>query len=98
MRNSSFLPPPKVVHEIDRICLCFLVFPPLWFLSFFILLSPLTAPAEWESTTTAAEREALLDAIRKAEAKWARRSIAAAAILSILIVILVVIVVSVSHS
>lgn len=74
------------------------IFPPLWFLSVFILFSPRSAPADWETTKTLAERDALLDTMRKAESKWARRSIAAAALLSVMITAIVTIAVSLSRT
>ncbi|ETW76147.1 hypothetical protein HETIRDRAFT_106724 [Heterobasidion irregulare TC 32-1] len=73
------------------------IFPPLWFLSIFILIMPLTAPPDWELNKTIAERQALLDAMRNAERKWAWRSVTVASLLSAVIIIIVVIVVSVAR-
>ncbi|KAI0064867.1 hypothetical protein BV25DRAFT_1914027 [Artomyces pyxidatus] len=74
------------------------LFPPLWFASLFILLSPLSAPADWEPTKTPTERAALLRRMRSAEVKWARRSLFAATLLTLVIVVAVVIGVLVSRS
>lgn len=73
------------------------IFPPLWFLSIFILILPLTVPPDWELNKTIAERQALLDAMRNAERKWAWRSVTAASLLSAVIIIVIVIVVSVAR-
>ncbi|ETW76151.1 hypothetical protein HETIRDRAFT_455704 [Heterobasidion irregulare TC 32-1] len=56
------------------------------------------APADWEMTKTPAKRNALFDTMRKAEYKWARRGIAAAALLSVMITAIVIIAVSLSHT
>jgi hypothetical protein len=64
------------------------VFPPFWVLGALILLSPLrtpdelspsdsSAPASWLPEKTEAERLEIVQKIRKAEMKWARRCLAA---------------------
>jgi hypothetical protein len=49
------------------------VFPPFWILGMIILVSPLRPTPEWEMGKTQEERIMLLDRIRTAEVKWARR-------------------------
>ncbi|THV04434.1 hypothetical protein K435DRAFT_961898 [Dendrothele bispora CBS 962.96] len=57
------------------------VFPPLWILGVFILLSPLRAPdidsdessSVWLLQKTEAERQAIIDHVRKVELEWAWR-------------------------
>ncbi|THU81829.1 hypothetical protein K435DRAFT_767076 [Dendrothele bispora CBS 962.96] len=59
------------------------LFPPFWILGAFILLSPLRAPevpssddslpAAWLPEKTEAERQAIIEHMRKAELKWAWR-------------------------
>ncbi|KZV68358.1 hypothetical protein PENSPDRAFT_653286 [Peniophora sp. CONT] len=72
--------------------------PLLWFLSFIILLSPLSAPADWESNKTPAQRARMLQRMRASEVRWARRSLLAATLLTAVIAAIVVIVVLVKHS
>lgn len=61
------------------------LFPPFWLLAAIILLSPLTAPADFEPTKSDAERQELVQIMRDAEVKWAKRS--AWALLIFLVVI-----------
>ncbi|KAJ7086171.1 hypothetical protein B0H15DRAFT_782274 [Mycena belliarum] len=55
------------------------IFPPFWLMGLFILLSPLRAPpaatpsAAWLPEKTDAERQVIIDRMRAAELKWARR-------------------------
>lgn len=72
--------------------------PLLWFLSFIILLSPLSAPADWESNKTPAQRAVMLQRMRASEVRWARRSLLAATLLTAVIAAIIVIVVLVKHS
>ena len=76
----------------------FIVCPLLWFLSFIILLSPLSAPAEWEATKTPAQRARMLQRMRAAEVRWACRSLLAATVLAAVIAASVVIAVLVKHT
>ncbi|KAK7446357.1 hypothetical protein VKT23_014563 [Stygiomarasmius scandens] len=70
------------------------VFPPFWILGAFILLSPLRAPDadssspsdSWLPEKTEAERQAIIDHMRKAELKWAWRCLWALIIVTILAV------------
>lgn len=61
------------------------LFPPFWVLGATILLSPLKAPDDFEPTKSENERQELIQIIRDAEIKWAKRS--AWALLIFLVVI-----------
>jgi hypothetical protein len=70
-----------------------LVFPPFWILGAFILLSPLRAPeaadsadapSGWLPEKTDAERQAIIDHMRKAELKWAWRCLWALLVITVL--------------
>ncbi|KAG0702185.1 hypothetical protein DFH29DRAFT_805293 [Suillus ampliporus] len=61
------------------------LFPLFWVLGAIILLSPLRAPADFEPTKSEAERQELVQIMRDAEIKWAKRS--AWALLIFLVVI-----------
>ncbi|KAH7924941.1 hypothetical protein BV22DRAFT_1034638 [Leucogyrophana mollusca] len=50
------------------------LFPLFWVLGAIILVSPLTAPADFEPSKSEAERMELVQTMRKAEIKWAKRS------------------------
>ncbi|KAK7032808.1 hypothetical protein R3P38DRAFT_2918991 [Favolaschia claudopus] len=73
------------------------LFPPFWLMGIFILLSPLRAPptatpsASWLPEKTDAERQVIIDRMRKAELKWARRCLYA-----LVILVLVAVIISVS--
>jgi len=49
------------------------LFPPLWFLGLIILLTPLPVPADFHADKPESERTALVEAMRRAEVKWAKR-------------------------
>ncbi|KAJ7454693.1 hypothetical protein FB451DRAFT_1565101 [Mycena latifolia] len=55
------------------------LFPPFWIMGVFILLSPLRAPpaatpsTAWLPEKTEAERQVIIDRMRTAELKWAKR-------------------------
>ncbi|KAG1867200.1 hypothetical protein DFJ58DRAFT_768893 [Suillus subalutaceus] len=49
-------------------------FPPFWVIGAIILLSPLKAPADFEPTKSEDERQELVQIMRDAEIKWAKRS------------------------
>jgi len=53
------------------------LFPLFWLAGIFILVSPLQAPENWEPTKTEAEREELIQLMRRTEKKWATRCFAA---------------------
>lgn len=50
-----------------------IVFPLFWVAGAFILLSPLQAPSDWETTKPAYEREEIIESMRRTEVKWAKR-------------------------
>ena len=54
-----------------------------------ILLSPLSAPADWEAGKPGHEREELIASMRRTEVKWARRCVVALLVFSLLVVALV---------
>lgn len=54
-----------------------------------ILLSPLSAPADWEAGKSAMEREEMIASMRRAEVKWARRCVLALLVFSLVVVALV---------
>ena len=57
-----------------------------------ILLSPLSAPTDWEAGKPAQEREELIASMRRTEVKWAKRCLLA---LSVFVVVAVVLVLSI---
>jgi len=74
------------------------LFPLFWIAGAFILISPLRAPEDWELTKTGAEREELIQTMRRTEMKWARRCLIAFSILALIITAIVVIAVLVMKS
>ncbi|KAK7446361.1 hypothetical protein VKT23_014567 [Stygiomarasmius scandens] len=87
--HSSSLPPydetPEYSGKPEPVTLAMylfrlgFLFPPLWILGAFILLSPLRScndsslPASWLPEKTEAERREITHRFRKVELKWARR-------------------------
>ncbi|KAH9851686.1 hypothetical protein C2E23DRAFT_757878 [Lenzites betulinus] len=67
------------------------LFPLFWVAGAFILLSPLQAPADWETTKPEYEREEMIASMRRAELKWARRCLYALGLGTLLLVAVVVI-------
>ncbi|KAI1797115.1 hypothetical protein LXA43DRAFT_910219, partial [Ganoderma leucocontextum] len=65
------------------------LFPLFWVAGAFILLSPLSAPADWEASKPALEREELIASMRRAEVKWARRCLVALSVFCLLVLALV---------
>lgn len=65
------------------------VFPPFWVIGAIILVSPLKAPADFEPTKSENERQELVQIMRDAEIKWAKRSAWALLILLVVIGIIV---------
>ncbi|KAJ7293979.1 hypothetical protein C8J57DRAFT_1429624 [Mycena rebaudengoi] len=69
-------------------------FPPFWIMGVIILLSPLRAPpaatpsAAWLPEKTESERQAIIDRMRAAELKWARRCLYA--LLALVLVVTVI--------
>lgn len=54
-----------------------------------ILLSPLSAPTDWEAGKPAQEREELIASMRRTEVKWARRCLVALLVFCLVVVALV---------
>ncbi len=67
----------------------FAVFPLFWVAGALILLSPLSVPADWETSKPEFEREELIASMRRTEVKWARRCLLALAVFALGIVALV---------
>ena len=67
----------------------FAVFPLFWAAGAMILLSPLSAPADWEAGKPAQEREELIASMRRTEVKWGRRCVLALVVFSLVVVALV---------
>ncbi|KAG8753895.1 hypothetical protein FRC14_005642 [Serendipita sp. 396] len=65
------------------------MFPPFWLLGALILIIPLTPDPSWYSTKSAEQVEAILQAMRVAERRWAWRCAIAFGILLLLIFIVV---------
>jgi len=74
------------------------VFPPFWLLGVIILLSPLSAPADFEPTKSEAERQELVQIMRDVETKWAKRSTWALLIFLVAIGIIAGIIVAIMRS
>ncbi|KAF9008147.1 hypothetical protein BDZ89DRAFT_1079150 [Hymenopellis radicata] len=79
-------PPPKYTLKDEPVTLAMylfkfgFLFPPFWILGIFILFSPLRAPdatGAWLPDKTDAEKQVVIDRIRTAEIKWARRCLVA---------------------
>ena len=54
-------------------CFDLIVFPLFWFAGIIILISPLSPPEGWEPLKTDEERQELIELLRRAEMKWAKR-------------------------
>ncbi|KAM5533544.1 hypothetical protein V8D89_012764 [Ganoderma adspersum] len=65
------------------------LFPLFWVAGAMILLSPLSAPADWEAGKPAHEREELIASMRRTEVKWARRCVLALLVFTLVVVALV---------
>lgn len=61
------------------------VFPLFWIAGIIILISPLSAPENWEPTKTEAEREELIELLRRTEKKWAKRCLVAFSIFAFIV-------------
>jgi hypothetical protein len=81
-------------HLHPALTFFFSVFPPFWIMGVIILLSPLRAPpaatpsAAWLPEKTESERQAIIDRMRAAELKWARRCLYA--LLALVLVVTVI--------
>ncbi|KAF7964591.1 hypothetical protein HWV62_5377 [Athelia sp. TMB] len=74
------------------------LFFPFWILGAMILLSPLSAPADFHATKPEAERQMLVSLMRNAEIRWAKRCCYALVCLGLLVGIVVGVVEGVMHS
>ncbi|CCM04010.1 uncharacterized protein FIBRA_06167 [Fibroporia radiculosa] len=74
------------------------LFPLFWVAGAFILLSPLLAPEDWETNKTEAERQALIQSLRRAEVRWAKRCLIAFSIFSLAATIAIVVAVLILKS
>ncbi|KAI0073657.1 hypothetical protein K474DRAFT_1603012 [Panus rudis PR-1116 ss-1] len=61
------------------------LFPLFWLAGVIILLSPLSAPENWEPTKTEAERQELIALLRKTERKWAKRCLVAFLVFALIV-------------
>ncbi|KAF9049497.1 hypothetical protein BDZ89DRAFT_1057382 [Hymenopellis radicata] len=83
------MPPPQYSVKDEPVTLAMylfkfgFLFPPFWIMGVFILFSPLRAPpvsaaaGEWLPEKTDAEKQMVIDGMRRAETKWARRCLVA---------------------
>ncbi|KAI9569267.1 hypothetical protein HD554DRAFT_2020784 [Boletus coccyginus] len=60
------------------------LFPPLWIFGSLILITPLTAPTNFEPSKSETERQELVQIIRDAELRWAKRCAWALVVLLVL--------------
>ncbi|EED84910.1 predicted protein [Postia placenta Mad-698-R] len=65
------------------------LFPLFWLAGALILISPLRAPEDWEVSKTEAEREELIESMRRTEMKWAKRCLVAFSLFSLVILVAV---------
>ena len=65
------------------------MFPLFWLAGSLILLSPLRAPEDWESSKPEYERQELIESMRRTEIKWARRCLGALIIFSLITIAVV---------
>ncbi|PIL33509.1 hypothetical protein GSI_04132 [Ganoderma sinense ZZ0214-1] len=65
------------------------LFPLFWVAGALILLSPLSAPADWETSKPELEREELIASMRRTEVKWARRCLLALSVFALIVISLV---------
>ncbi|TBU31349.1 hypothetical protein BD311DRAFT_716535 [Dichomitus squalens] len=88
--HSESMEPPMYTAVADQPTLAMylfkfgFLFPLFWVAGALILLSPLSAPPDWELTKSTIEREELILSMRRTEVKWARRCAAA---LSVFVVV-----------
>lgn len=59
------------------------MFPLFWVAGALILLSPLRAPEDWETSKPEYERQELIESMRRAEIKWAKRCLGALFLLTV---------------
>ncbi|KAH9852457.1 hypothetical protein C2E23DRAFT_687555, partial [Lenzites betulinus] len=66
------------------------LFPLFWIAGAFILLSPLQAPEDWETTKPEYERAEMIASMRRAEVKWAKRCLYALGLTTLVVTAIVV--------
>ena len=66
------------------------MFPPLWVVGARFLIAPLRASQRTELTETGAEKQELVQSVRRAETKWAKRCLIALSVLLLVIIAAVV--------
>ncbi|SJL10549.1 uncharacterized protein ARMOST_13936 [Armillaria ostoyae] len=90
--ESDPAPPPEYTQKDEPVTLAMylfkfgFLFPPFWIMGAFILCSPLHEPSSspsdaWLPDKTDAEKQLIISRLRKAEVKWARRSLFALVLL-----------------
>lgn len=67
--------------------------PLFWIAGALILISPLRAPEDWETSKTETEREELIGSMRRTEVKWAKRCLLALAVWAVVSVAIILAVV-----
>ncbi len=65
------------------------MFPLFWIAGALILLSPLSAPEDWEASKPEYERKEIIESMRRTELKWAKRCLYAL-LTTVLVVVAVV--------
>ncbi len=65
------------------------MFPLFWLAGSLILLSPLRAPEDWESSKPEVERQEIIESMRRTELKWARRCLVALTIFTLIVAAIV---------
>ncbi|KAF9220810.1 hypothetical protein BS17DRAFT_713381 [Gyrodon lividus] len=102
--DASELPAYSVASNTEPMTLAMylfkfgFLFPPFWILGAIILLSPLTAPADFEPSKSETERQELVHIMREAEVKWAKRCACALLAFIVLVGVVTGIAVAVMHS
>ncbi|RDX50308.1 hypothetical protein OH76DRAFT_469268 [Lentinus brumalis] len=92
---SDSLEPPAYTHVSDQPTLAMylfqfgFLFPLFWLAGSLILLSPLRAPEDWESSKPEVERQEIIESMRRTELKWARRCLVALSIFTLMIAAIV---------
>ncbi|KAI0646466.1 hypothetical protein C8Q79DRAFT_962780 [Trametes meyenii] len=80
---SQSMEPPAYTQVSDQPTLAMylfkfgFLFPLFWVAGAFILMSPLQAPPDWETTKPEYERQEMIESMRRTEVKWARRCLVA---------------------
>jgi len=74
------------------------LFPLFWLAGSLVLLSPLRAPEDWETSKTEAERQELIESMRRTEVKWAKRCLVAFSVLALVVLVFVLAAVMIMRS